>query len=105
MKSILIFFFFFFNLSFFQESVNDITLPVNENGELSWSEVVNMDTLSKKTLLGRAKHYLKTEKKYSKQNFTEETASAEGFDDFFLCGDNTSKFKCYYTVKIDLKEG
>ena len=104
MKTLFVFFFLFFNFGYLQEPLNDITLPTNDNGELNWTEAVEVNNVTKADLLTRAKAYMKTEKKYSNHFFSEESATGEGFDDFFLWGDNTSKFKCSYVVKIELKD-
>jgi hypothetical protein len=87
-----------------QPAQYDIELPVNAQGKVEWSEVVNTDSVGKQQLLRRAARYMKKNTKFSKYTSSSEYAKAVRHDEFIHWGNNQSKFTCTYDVKIEVKE-
>jgi hypothetical protein len=93
-----------FSFAFKQQIENDIKLPQGENGAVEWSGVVNTNDISRDQLMKRAKKFFKTDKEFGKLISLDAGFKSTKTEEFFISGDNASKYKCIYDLTIELKD-
>lgn len=85
-----------------------ITIPLNENKEVEYSEVIDMPNLSKTELYKRCKRWFAVAYKSAKdviQSDSEDEVIGKGaFDYSFVLNNYGATYSCTYTIVVNLKE-
>lgn len=85
-------------------SAQDITLPTDEKGKITYTGVIEQTGATPEILKAKAQTFLKSEKNVSDIKEDAGTITAKGFDDF-IGGRDKQKMKMSFNLKLEFKDG